>query len=102
MWLVRIPIGNVTLVPTQGMHRGSVRIVVGVIDGEGRISPLSQTPVPIDIPEADIATAVQQDFVYEVELLMREGYQVVAVGVRDEVAGDTSFVRQGIRLGSGA
>lgn len=100
--VVRVPIGKVTLVPTQGMHRGSVRIVVGVIDEEGRISPLSQTPVPIDIPAADLATAVRQEFVYEVELLMRDGLQVVAVGVRDEVAGDTSFVRQGIRLGSGA
>lgn len=100
--VVRIPIGKVTLVPTQGLHRGSVRIVVGVIDEEGRISPLSQTPVPIDIPEADLPVAVQQEFVYEVELLMRDGLQIVAVGVRDEVAGDTSFVRQGIRLGSGA
>jgi len=99
--LVRIPIGNMTLVPTQGLHRGSVRIVVGVIDEKGRISPLSQTPVPINIPEADLATAVQQEFVYEVELMMRDGFQIVAVGVRDEVAGDTSFVRQGIRLGSG-
>jgi hypothetical protein len=79
-----------------------VRIVVGVIDEKGRISPLSQTPVPIDIPEADLATAVQQEFVYEVELVMRDGFQVVAVGVRDEVAGVTSFVRQSIRLGSGA
>jgi hypothetical protein len=100
--LVRIPIGKVTFIPTQGLHRGSVRIVVGVIDEKGRISPLSQTPVPIDIPEADLATAVQQEFVYEVELIMRDGFQVVAVGVRDEVAGVTSFVRQSIRLGSGA
>jgi VWFA-related protein len=99
--LVRIPIGEVTLIPTQGLNRGSVRIVVGVIDQEGRISPLSQTPVPIDIPEADLATAVQQEFVYEAELVMRNGFQVVAVGVRDEVGGVTSFVRRGIRLGSG-
>ena len=99
--LVRIPIGNVTLIPIQGVHRGSVRIVVGVIDNKGRISPLSQTPFPIDIPESDLATAVQQEFVYEVELLMGDGFQMVAVGVRDEVAGDTSYIRQGIRLGSG-
>jgi VWFA-related protein len=100
--LVRVPIAQMTLIPIQGRHRGSMRIVVGVIDEKGNISPLSQTPMPVDIPESDLPTAVQQEFVYEVELLMEEGLQVVAVGVRDEVAGDTSYVRKRIRVGSGA
>ena len=99
---VRIPLGNITLMPGPSLHRGRLLIAVGVIDEEGRLSPVTQTPVPIDIPDSDVAIARQQEFVYEVELMMRQGMQAVAVGVRDEVAGDTSFVREGVRVGAGA
>ena len=89
---VRIPLGKVTFIPHETLHRGQLQVSVAVIDEEGRVSSVQQTPIPIDIPEADFAMARQQLFVYEVELLMREGYQEVAVGVRDDFPGETSYV----------
>ncbi|MEM7356536.1 MAG: VWA domain-containing protein, partial [Acidobacteriota bacterium] len=104
---VRIPLGNVTFVPQETLHLGQLQISVAVIDEEGRVSSVQQTPVPIEIPDAHIATARQQSFVYEVSLIMREGYQEVAVGVRDEFPGETSFVRLpvwagGVTTGAGS
>ena len=70
-----------------------------MIDEKGRVSAVQQTPVPIDIPASEVEVAKQQFFVYEAALLMRKGYQEVAVGVRDEFPGETSFVRIGVRTG---
>ncbi len=97
---VRIPLGRVTLIPQEGSHRGAVRLSLGVIDDEGRISPLHQASVPILVPAADLDRAKTQDFIYEVELLMRRGIQGVAVGVYDDFAGDSAFIRQTVRVGA--
>jgi VWFA-related protein len=97
--VVRIPLGNITLLRQGESHRGKVRVSIAVIaDGGGTSSP-SQTPLPISIPDDAVEVARQQDYVYEVELLMRRGFHVVAVGVRDDIAGDTSFVRHPVRVG---
>ncbi len=96
---VRIPIGNVTLIPAEGAHRAQLQVSVAVIDEEGRVSSVQQTPVPIVVPAADLEAAKQQFFVYEAALLMREGYQEVAVGVRDDFPGETSYVRLGVQAG---
>ncbi len=99
---VRIPLGKVTLVPTDQMHHAQLHVSVAVIDEEGRVSSVQQTPVPINIPNAEVEIAKQQFFVYEASLLMRKGYQEVAVGVRDDFPGETSYVRLGVRAGESA
>ena len=97
---VLIPLGNTALIPRQTVHQGQLRVAIAVIDDQGRLSAIDQTSVPISIPDADIANARQQHFVYAAELLMRRGDQAVAVGVRDDFSGETSFVRQPVRVGS--
>ena len=59
-----------------------------------------QVPLPISIPLADLATATAKDYVYTVSLLMRGGDQKVAVGVRDDVAAEASFVSRAVRVGA--
>jgi len=96
--LVRIPIGKVTLIPQEALHRGRLRISVAVIDDEGELSPIDQQPVPIDIPAGDLELARDKFWIYEAQLLMRPGRQKVAVGVRDDFAGETSFVRMPVTI----
>ncbi len=97
---VRIPLANLALLPQSEIHRGNLRVSVAVIDGNGRLSPIEQTPVPIEIPDSGIATARKQYYVYAAELLMRPGYQKVAVGVRDDFGGESSYVRRSVEIGS--
>lgn len=97
---VRIPLGNLALIPQGEQHLGRVRISVAVIDTDGGLSPVEQTPIPIAIPDSEIEQARTQFYTYAVELMMRRGYQKVAVGVRDEFAGENSFVRQPVRIGN--
>ncbi|MCP4655551.1 MAG: VWA domain-containing protein [bacterium] len=97
--VVRIPLGNLALIPQGERHLGRVRISIAVIDVDGGMSPVEQTPIPISIPDSEIGTARTQFYTYAVELMMRRGYQKVAIGVRDEFAGENSFVRQPVRIG---
>ena len=97
---VRIPLGKLALIPQASIHRANLRVSVAVIDGKGRLSPIEQTPVPIEIPDAGITTAKTQYYVYAAELLMRPGSQKVAVGVRDEFGGESSFIRRVVEIGS--
>ena len=99
--LVRIPLGKLVLVPRELTHEAKVRVFVAAMDSSGNTSDVQQTPVPISIPNADVATATGQDYVYSISLLMRPGEQRVAIGVRDDVAAQASFLSRGIRVGGG-
>jgi hypothetical protein len=95
---VRIPLGKLVLIPQEQVHQGRVRVSLAVVDENGLLSPVEQTPVPITIPNGEIEIARTKYYVYEAQLLMRQGGQRVAVGVRDDFAGQTSYVRQAVRI----
>ncbi|MEA2601306.1 MAG: hypothetical protein QOF89_2298 [Acidobacteriota bacterium] len=97
--MVRIPIGKLTLVPREQSDDARVRLFIAAMDSGGSTSDVQQTPVPISVPKAEVATAQQKSFVYSVTLLMREGDQRVSVGVRDDVGALASFVSRGIHVG---
>jgi VWFA-related protein len=98
--LVKIPIGKLVLVPRAATHEARVRLFIAAVDTEGNTSEVQQVPLPISIPLADLATATGKDYVYTVSLLMRGGDQKVAVGVRDDVAAESSFVSRSVRVGA--
>jgi VWFA-related protein len=98
--MVRIPIGKLVLVPRgERTEDAKVRLFIVAMDESGGTSDVQQTPVPISIPKAEVAVAQGKQFVYSVTLLMRSGDQRVAVGVRDDVGAQASFVSRGVRIG---
>lgn len=98
---IHIPLGRVALAPQDGFYIGRVKVSVVVMDEEGGISPVQQQePVSIKIPAAEIEKARQQNFIYDLGLTLRPGFSRVAIGIRDEIAAETSFLRESINLGS--
>jgi hypothetical protein len=98
--MVRIPIGKLVLVPREQTEEAKVRLFIAAMDSNGGTTPdVQQVPVPISIPKAEVATAQSKQFVYSVTLLMRGGEQRVAVGVRDDVAAQASFVSRSVVIG---
>ncbi len=97
---IRIPLGKVTLVPVEGSYQGRVRLFIAAMDSDGGKSPVEEASVPISIPAKQLDPEGRQQYVYSVELLMRKGGHEVAVGMRDDLAGSTSFVRRRIRVGA--
>lgn len=97
---VKIPMGKLVLVPRSGKHEARVRLFVAASDPDGNTSDVQQVPLPISIPEAEIAMATKKSYVYTMSLLMRGGSQRVAVGVRDDLAGQDSYIAREVRVGS--
>jgi VWFA-related protein len=97
---IRIPIGKLVLVPGENVRQARVRVFFAAMDGDGGMSEVQSSIVPITIPEAEVATAVKQVYVYGISLMMRKGPQKLAVGVRDEVGATQSFTVRTMNIGS--
>jgi VWFA-related protein len=97
---VKVPIGKLVLVPHAGKYEAHVRLFIAASDPDGNTSDVQQVPLPISIPEADHDAAVKKNYVYTVSLLMRGGEQKVAVGIRDDLAAQDSYVSAVVRVGS--
>ncbi|HEV3458333.1 MAG TPA: VWA domain-containing protein [Thermoanaerobaculia bacterium] len=89
---VKIPLGKLTLVPRENSSTAKVRLFIGAIDPEGHTSEVQQVPVPISVPAADVPKLAGKHFLYTLSLLMRGGDQKVAIGMRDDVGAQESFV----------
>jgi VWFA-related protein len=97
---VKIPIGKLVLVPKGENHEARVRLYIAASDPDGNTSDVQQVPLPISVPGAQMAEAVKKNYIYSVNLLMRGGEQKVAVGMRDDLAGQDSYVARIVRVGS--
>lgn len=97
---VRIPLGRVTLIPHEEVHQGRLRVAVAVIDRDGRMSSVDQQEFSVAIPNADVKAAREKYYVYAIELLMRPGEHKIAVGLHDDISGETSFIRRSVRSGT--
>lgn len=97
--LVKIPMGKLVMVPREQTHEARLRLYIAAMDDEGGMSEVQQVQLPISVPAAEIAAVNGKHYSYSVNLLMRRGDQKVAVGVRDDVAGESSFVSRALRVG---
>ncbi|HVG07301.1 MAG TPA: VWA domain-containing protein [Thermoanaerobaculia bacterium] len=98
--LVKIPLGKLVLVPREQTHEARVRLYIAAMDDKGGVSDVQQVQLPISIPAAELQGAMGKHYAYSVNLLMRRGDQKIAVGVRDDVAGESSFVARTLRVGT--
>ena len=83
--MVKVPLGNLVLVPQDEVHVGRIGIFICARDGKGRTSPVQSIDVPIRIPNDKLLTALGQVAGYRMVLQMRGEEHEVAVGVRDEL-----------------
>ena len=98
--LVAIPIGPLTLAPVADGHEARVRLWVQVMDGEGRVSEVTEHPVPVLVKEGEIEDARELSWPFAVDVVTAPGPHRVAVGVRDDLAATTSVVALDIDAGN--
>ncbi len=96
---IKLPIGSLALLPQSEFHRGKVLFYIAARDSDGGVSEVQSVPLDIDIPVAQVEEAAKQFYRYEISLMMRAGNQMVAVGMRDEIGAETSFVAHGVTVG---
>ncbi len=90
---VRIPIGALTVVPENGTNAGAFSVFVIAGAGGDEVSALRQQTQRFEIPPADLPKAVSGHFTYDLELVLNDKADRVAVGVLDEVSKSYAVLR---------
>jgi VWFA-related protein len=94
---VRVPVGGLTLLPTEQGAHGLVRLVLAVKDAAGLWGSPRQKQVEIDLaPDTSQARAETREIVVDFDLA--PGAYTVALAVHDEVGGVTSTLEQQVAV----
>ncbi len=91
--LVKVPIASLMLLPQETAHVGRLSVAVQAQSATGELSPPAQGVVPIEIQNEELLTALGGLAGYRLELRIASGEQIIAIGVRDEVAQRDSALR---------
>ncbi|MEM8932373.1 MAG: VWA domain-containing protein [Acidobacteriota bacterium] len=98
-FVVKIPLGELTFLPQEKLHRARVTLYLAAKDTDGGLADVQDVPIPIDIPSADIERAKSQFYHYQLTLLMRPGRQMLAITVRDEIGAGVGVTTAGLTVG---
>lgn len=96
---IRVPLRRVVTTPGAGFSVGQLRLVLVALDPEGEWTPVRQQDAFFKLPDGeDPAEAFRR---FEVAMALPPGENTVAVGVRDEVGGETSYLRETLEVREG-
>ncbi len=99
---VRIPLNQLVLVRQGDLYHARLRVAFMAADEGGGKSEVQQSTFAFTVKAEEWEEAKTKFYSYEIPLLMKKGEHQVAVGLRDEVSGEESFVRGRVRVGGGA
>jgi VWFA-related protein len=98
---VKIPLAKLYLQPGEGKRSGRLRLYV-VASGGGTTTPVRQTKlVTVEVPEQEAAAGTGREYTHEIGISLKKGAWAVGVGVRDELAATTSYLRKEFSVGEG-
>lgn len=89
--LVKFPLSRLVLLPGERFHEGRVTLFLGAQDSQGRLSPIQEIRVPIQVP-VDNPGALAQTAAYKATLELRPEAHRIAVSLRDELGNTDSAV----------
>jgi len=93
---ISVPIGKLGLVPSGDTYNGQFFIYFAVLDVSGKQSDLQIQRQEVKVPQKDLTVAQRKDYYYDVQLIVVPGGQKLAVGVRDGVSNQTSYVQKNV------
>jgi hypothetical protein len=98
---IKVPLSKLFLQPNGASRQGQLRLYV-VASGESSTTPVRQTKlVTVEVPEAEAAAGSKKEYTHEIAIPLKPGYYALGVGVRDELAAATSYLRREITVGAG-
>ena len=93
---ISVPIGKLGLVPSGDTLQGQFFIYFAVLDVSGKQSDLQIQRQEVKVPQKELTIAQRKDFYYDVQLIVVPGGQKLAVGVRDGVSNQISYVQKNV------
>lgn len=96
-----VPLGGLTLVPDAEGLEGRLRVVLAVSEPDGSLGPVRQKLVPVEVgPGGGEGEGRLPEQLVEVSVDLAGDSHLLAVAVRDEIGGETSYLRHEVRLGA--
>lgn len=97
-----VPLDALTLVDAgDGKRQGKLLLLMTTTDAKGQLLPMRQKEIPVEVGSAALpgwADGAAREHLVEIELLQQAGSHYVALGVRDELGGETSYLRKGFQV----
>ncbi len=90
---LEIPLANLDFLPRGDSQAGSLSIYVGIKDASGNPGRIQKVPFQLSIPNEVFDPAKGEAAHYMLPIVVRQGDQQVAIGVRDNVSGRFSAIR---------
>jgi VWFA-related protein len=98
---VRVPVARLYLDSQEGSREGHLRLYV-VASGEGSTTPVRETrQATVAVPEAEAAAGTKREYTHEIAIHLKPGSYSLGVGVRDELAATTSYLRKDFVVAAG-
>lgn len=98
--LIRVPIGELVMVPGLENHEGKISLVVVVRSEDGAMSQPEVRQYPVVVPNDQLVEATTSSAGYTIGLVMRPGPHQVSVGVEDELAHISATIVASVDVGS--
>ena len=92
-----VPLAKLATINREHVYEGKLRVLVMIGEPGGGRSELRQLEVPLRVPETSVLTA-RKRLAYDVRLALGKGEHLLALGVRDELGGTTSYLRLTVHL----
>ena len=99
--LVKVPMARLSLLPQRAQHVGRLRFVLIAQAADGGLSRPASGEVPIQIANGELLSAMGRMAGYRLQLRAAAGEQIVAIGVRDEIAHQDATLRLVLAPGRG-
>jgi hypothetical protein len=100
--MIKIPIGELVLLPEEGRHRAQIAVYSVVFDEAGRSSDVHERAYPIEIENEHLLTAVEQEAKFTIGMVLREGPHRIAVSIRDDRSSSESTAVVDVLVGNGS
>jgi len=96
---VKLPLAKLYLQQGEGKRSGRLRLYV-VASGGGTTTPVRQTKlVTLEVPESDVAAVARKEYTHEIAISLKKGTYALGIGVRDDLAATTSYLRKDFMIG---
>ena len=96
MWIT-VPLESLVFVPEGDGHVGRLRMQIAARDPDGKMSAFHQKHFEVEL-DPGLAGKAEGEHTFVVDLDMRSGPHIVAVGLRDEVGRETSYLASRITV----
>jgi VWFA-related protein len=90
--LIRVPISSLTFLRVDEARQGGLLFHFALGSSDGTIWRIAGRSLPVEIPDADLVTALQQSLTYSVEIPLAARDLRLAIAVQDEIGGVRSLL----------